>query len=114
MGGPPRIRLPRGSIHAPLDQSKERSLRSTRAITLPNMRTVAIHLVVESMIHRHLVATVVIHRVGEEQEPSAMPGPILTPRVAPARRDEKVAVDGLVQERIDHVAAGSELQQRLG
>lgn len=58
------------------------------------MRPVAVDFVVEGVIHCNEMVTMVVDGVCEEEETSAVAGPVIASGVAPGGCDEEVCVDG--------------------
>lgn len=97
MSLPPAVAFTRRSIHASLDQAKERSLRSARSIALPYVCTIAVNLVMECMVDCDFVAAVIVDRICKQQESRAMACPVVATAMPPRSRDEEVGVYGFMK-----------------
>lgn len=87
-----------------------RRLAPTHPIALPDMRAVALDLVVEGVIDGDLVVPVAVDCVGEQLEAGAVAGAVVAAGVGPRGGEEEVGVDGFVQEGVDCVGARAVLE----
>lgn len=78
------------------------------------MRAIAFNLIVKLVINANPIPAMLIHRVRQHEKALPVPCTILPARMPPRRRHEKVSMNRLVQQRIDHVAPRAEFQQCLG